>query len=157
MACIESCVRKIRFKPLSQSICFLFCFTSVEQVKTTNNGMYRPRTSCQHILQTTMSTARKQESHVSPIKSSRSSGMFGQAVVMLCCCSRFEKNLPFMASGETITLACEGRFNVFRSILGRLHGKNFHKRVDRGHYDRLKRHKYLKMHPFKKIFFRIGT
>jgi len=37
----------------------------------------------------------------------------------------------------------------------------FHKRVDRGHYDRLMRHKYLKMYlkmrPFKKISFRIGA
>ena len=28
--------------------------------------------------------------------------------------------------------------------------------VDRGHYDRLIRHKYLKMRPFKKIFFQMG-
>ena len=58
---------------------------------------------------------------------------------------------------ELPRIVSEGRFNVFRSTLGRLHGKNFHKRVDRGNYDRLMRHKYLKMCPFKKIFFRIGA
>ena len=46
-------------------------------------------------------------------------------------------------------------YDTYQSLLS--YGKNFHKRVDRGNYDRLMRHKYLKMCPFRKIFFRIGA
>ena len=62
MACIELGMGKIGFQPLSQCIYFFRGLLSVEQVETTDNGMNWPRTSFQHILQATMSTARKQES-----------------------------------------------------------------------------------------------
>ena len=44
---------------MSQSRQFFLRFLAVEQVETTNNGMNVPRTGCQNVLKTTMSTARE--------------------------------------------------------------------------------------------------
>ena len=44
MACIESCFWISFFQFLSQSLQFFFCLLSIEQVETTNNGFYWPRT-----------------------------------------------------------------------------------------------------------------
>ncbi len=44
---------------MSQSHQFFVRLLTIEQVETTNNGMNVPRTGCQNVLKTTMSTARE--------------------------------------------------------------------------------------------------
>ena len=61
MAGVEQCFGIGFCKPFCELGEFFRSFMVIKQVETSDNGMNRPRTSRQNVLQTTMGTACKQQ------------------------------------------------------------------------------------------------